>query len=82
MKSNDGIPSPHGSENEDICFLVDSLNQNIPSKIWLGGLMKRASTLRCYETQVLLKRIKAAINMCFLKHILKIQTSHNGLYQI
>ena len=32
MKSNDGIPSPHGSENEGRCFLGDSLNKNIPSK--------------------------------------------------
>ena len=31
-KSNDRIPSPHGSENEGMCFLVDSLNKNIPSK--------------------------------------------------
>ena len=30
MKSNDGIPSPHGSENEGTCFLGDSLNKNIP----------------------------------------------------
>ena len=35
----------------------------------LGCLMKRASTLRCSEKQVLLKRIKAAINRCFLKVI-------------
>ena len=31
--------------------------------------MKRASTLRCTEKQVLLKRIKAAINRCFLKQV-------------
>ena len=30
MKSNDGIPSPHGSEK--VCFLCDSLNKNILSK--------------------------------------------------
>ena len=32
MKINDGIPSPHGSKNEGVCFLDDSLNKNIPSK--------------------------------------------------
>ena len=32
MKSNDRIPSHHGSENEGRCFLGDSLNKNIPSK--------------------------------------------------
>ena len=32
MKSNDGIPFPHGIENEGMCFLGDSLNKNIPSK--------------------------------------------------
>ena len=32
MKINDGIPSPHGSENEVMCFLDDSLDKNIPSK--------------------------------------------------
>ena len=32
MKSNDGIPSPRGSENEGRCFLGHSLNKNIPSK--------------------------------------------------
>ena len=31
MKSNDGIPSHHGSENEDRC-LNDSLNMNIARK--------------------------------------------------
>ena len=59
MKSNDGIPSPHGSENEGMCFFSDSLNKNIPSKKQLGCLMKRASNLRCSEKQVLLERIKA-----------------------
>ena len=67
MESNDGTPSPHESENEGTCFLDDSLNKNIPSKKYLGCLMKRASTLRSSEKQVLLKRIKADINMCFLK---------------
>ena len=32
MQSNDGIPSPHGSENEGMCSLDDSINKNIPSK--------------------------------------------------
>ena len=32
MKSNDRIPSPHGSENEGMCCLGDSLNKNVPSK--------------------------------------------------
>ena len=33
MKNNDGIPSPHGSENEGTCFFLgESLNKNIPSK--------------------------------------------------
>ena len=32
IKSNDGIPSPHGNEKEGMCFLGDSLNKNIPSK--------------------------------------------------
>ena len=27
MKSNDGIPSPHGSENEGVCFVCDSLKE-------------------------------------------------------
>ena len=31
MKSNDRIPSPHGSESEGMC-LGDSLNKNIPRK--------------------------------------------------
>ena len=36
MKSNDRIPSHHGSENEGTCFLGDSLNKNITKKIaWL-----------------------------------------------
>ena len=69
MESNDGTPSPHGSENEGTCFLDDSLNKNIPSKKYLGCLMKRASTLRSSEKQVLRKRIKAAINKCFLKYV-------------
>ena len=31
MKSNDGIPSHHGSDNEGTCFFFcDSLNKNIP----------------------------------------------------
>ena len=33
MKSNDGIPSHHRSENEGTCFFFgDSLNKNIPRK--------------------------------------------------
>ena len=32
MKSNDGILSHHGSENEGMCFFGDSLNRNIPRK--------------------------------------------------
>ena len=32
MKSNDGILSPHGSENDGMCFLGDSLNKTISSK--------------------------------------------------
>ena len=32
MKSNDGIPSHHGSEDEGTCFLGDSLSENIPRK--------------------------------------------------
>ena len=27
MKSNDGIPSPHGSKNDGMCFLGNSLNK-------------------------------------------------------
>ena len=50
-------------------FLGDSLNKNIPRKKQLGCLMKRASTLRCSEKQVLLKRIQAAINKGFLKQV-------------
>ena len=67
MKSNDGVSSPHGSENEVRCFGGDSLNKNIPSIKMLGNLIKKASTLRCFEKKVLLKLIKAAINKCFLK---------------
>ena len=32
MKSNDGIPSPNGKENEGMFFGGDSLNKNIPRK--------------------------------------------------
>ena len=32
LKSNDGIPSTLGSENEGRCFLGDSLNKNTASK--------------------------------------------------
>ena len=32
FKSSYGTSSPHGSENEGMCFLDDSLNRNIPSK--------------------------------------------------
>ena len=32
MKNNDQIPSPHGSENEGVCYLGDSLNKNILSE--------------------------------------------------
>ena len=32
MKSNDGIPSNHGSENEGTCILGESLSKNIPRK--------------------------------------------------
>ena len=32
MEIDDGIPSPHGSQNEGMCFLYDSLNKNIPCK--------------------------------------------------
>ena len=67
MKSNDGVSSPHGSENEVRYFLGDSLNKNIPSIKMLGNLIKKESTLRCFEKKVLLKHIKAAINKCFLK---------------
>ena len=42
-------------------FFCNSLNKNIPRKKQLGYLMKRASTLRFSEKQVLLKCIKAAI---------------------
>ena len=67
VKSNDGVSSPHGRENEVRCFLGDSLNKNISSIKMLGNLIKRTSTLRCFEKKVLLKLIKAAINKCFLK---------------
>ena len=30
MKNHDGNPSSHGSENEGMSFLGDSLNKNIP----------------------------------------------------
>ena len=65
MKCNDRIPFHHRSENEGTCFLADFINKNIPIKT--ACLIKRASTLKCSEKQVLLKRIKAAINRCFLK---------------
>ena len=32
MKSNDGVPSHHGSENKVRDFVGDSLTQNIPRK--------------------------------------------------
>ena len=32
MKNNDGILTPHGNENEDRCFLCDSLNKSILSE--------------------------------------------------
>ena len=57
INNNDETFSPHGSENQGMCFLDDSLNKNMPSKKWLCCLKKRASTLRCSEKQVLLKRI-------------------------
>ena len=59
-----GIPPLHGSENESTCFLSDSLYKNIPRKNLLVCLMKRASTFRYSEKQVLLKRKKAAIKRC------------------
>ena len=42
-----------------------ALNKRIPRKI--SCLMKRASTLRCSEKQMLLKGIKAAISRSSLK---------------
>ena len=39
MKSNDGIPWHHGSENEGTCFWGDSLNKNIPREKMHGCLM-------------------------------------------
>ena len=62
MKSNDGIPCPHGSENEGTCFLGYSLTKNIPRK---KQHEFQVSTLRCSEKQVLLKRIKTAIKSVF-----------------
>ena len=32
MKSNDGIPSPHGSKNDGMCFLGNSLNKLLQVK--------------------------------------------------
>ena len=61
MKVNDEIPSPRGGLNEGMCFF--------PRKKQLGCLIKRASFLRRSEKQVLLKRIKAAINRCSLKQM-------------
>ena len=67
MKSNDGISSHHRSENEGIS-LGDFLNKNLPRKReYHTCLIKKASTLRCSEKQVLLQRIKAAINRCSVK---------------
>ena len=46
-------------------------------------IKKAAATLSCSEKQVILKRIKAAIKRCFSKKgVLKIETSHYGLYNI
>ena len=66
MKSNDEIPSHHGSENEGTCVLGDYLNKSVPKTQQQGCLMKKAYTLKCSEKQMLLKCI-AAIKRCFLK---------------
>ena len=48
--------------------LGDFLNKNLPRKReYHTCLIKKASTLRCSEKQVLLQRIKAAINRCSVK---------------
>ena len=44
--------------------------------------MKRATTLRCSKTQVLLKRINAHQEVFPKKGAMNIQISHNELYKI
>ena len=52
--------------------LGDFLNKNLPRKReYHSCLIKKASTLRCSEKQVLLQRIKAAINRCSVKKCFK-----------
>ena len=67
MKSDDRIPLIMEVRMKVRVFLGDNLNKKIPRKKKFGCLTKRASTLRCSEKQVLLKRIKATINRCSLK---------------
>ena len=70
IKSNDGIPSTLIMRMKVHIFLSDTLNKYIPRKKWHGCLMKKAAaTLRCFEKQVLAKRIKAAIKRCSLKQV-------------
>ena len=83
MKINDGIPSHHGKGNEGTCFFCDSLNKNIPKK-----KIARLNNEESIHFEVFSKTNTSKTNKSSQQEVLpkmgllKIQTSHNGLYKI
>ena len=82
MESNDGMFFYHGSKNEGTSFLGDSLNKNISRKKIMRLFNEQSSShFEVFWKTSASKTYKSSHQEVFSKiGVLKILTSHNGLY--